>query len=118
MSLKIPSAIVLSAAFALTTVVGPIAAQPSKAKACCGPSCPPPKQQPQSSSKCCHFVPARPPQAAASIPTPQLFLVAAVPVRPALVRADEGHFLSGGSDRSPPQPFLLAPSGLSPPSLA
>ena len=116
MNLKRLSAALLSAAFALVMVAQPLAALPPKAKACCGPSCPEP--QPKKAPACCTISPAQAPAAAVAAPAPVLVVVATVASIAPLPDAGGALVVSSGSDRSPPQRHRLAPSGLSPPSLA
>lgn len=116
MNLKRQSAALLSAAFALVMIAQPLAALPPKAKACCGPSCPEP--QPKKAPLCCQISPAQATATAIAAPAPILLVVATVASAAPLPDTGGVFVLSSGSDRSPPQRHRLAPSGLSPPSLA
>ena len=116
MSPKRLTAAMLSAIFALVVAAQPLRAQPPKQKACCGPSCP--DTQPKKAPACCEIVPAQAPVAAVAAPVPPLVVIAMLPCALLIPFTQGAAVLSVGSDRSPPQRQRLAPSGLSPPSLA
>lgn len=116
MSLKRLSAVLLSATFALMVGARPLAAQPPKKMACCGPSCPEP--EPKAPPVCCEIAPARAHTGAVAVPAPLLVVIAGVVPEPILADSRAASVLSPGSDRAPPQRHRLASSGLSPPSLA
>lgn len=116
MELKRLVGTMLAAALVVTLTAQPLLPQPSKPRACCGKSCPPPPQS--APATCCRVAPMPPATAAIAQFTPPLLAWAIVVVLAQPISQTTSQVVPFAQDPSPPQADRLVVSGLAPPSLA